>query len=91
MLERKTDCIGNVPAVTRKLSVVESLSSLILALDPLLLLPTFRLFLRFKKSSFPSPVYSGIAEIHGIAMIDELLNPQPRFPLPRFLIRPVYG
>ena len=78
MLEGKTNCIGNIPTVTRKLPVVESLSSLILALDPLLL-PTFRLSLGFKKSSFPSPLYSGIAEIHRFAMIDDLLDPRPRF------------
>ena len=88
MLEGKTDRIGNVPAVSGKLSVVESLSSLIVALDPLLLLPTFHLSLGFKKSSFPSPLYSGIAEIHSFAMIDDLLDPRPRFPLLRFLIQP---
>jgi hypothetical protein len=64
MLEGETDCIGNIPAVSRKLSVVEGVSPLILALDPLLLLPTFRLSLGLKKSSLPSPAYSGIAEIH---------------------------
>jgi hypothetical protein len=78
----------HVPAISREFSVVESLSSLILALDPLLLLPTFRLFLGFKKSSFPSPLFSGIAEIHSFAMIDDLLDPRPRFPLFRFLMRP---
>ena len=90
MLEGKADRIRDVPTVSAEFPVVESLSSLILALDPLVLLPTFRLFLGFEKSSFPSPSYSGIAEIHSFAMIDDLLNPQPRFRFLDFLFGLVF-
>lgn len=34
----------------------------------------------FQKTSFPSPLYSGIAEIHSFAMIHDLPNLRPRLP-----------
>jgi hypothetical protein len=58
--------------------------------DPFTAAATFRLPLGSKKSSFPSPAYSGIAEIDSIAMIDDLLDPQPRFRFFDFLFDLVF-